>query len=64
MPTICSAEMFAAISDVPIAHQGKFAAGEEVVLAVLDVPRFLARNPLRERENRYGIDQYDGDIDV
>ena len=24
MPTICSAEMFAAISEAPMAHQGRF----------------------------------------
>ena len=62
MPTICSAEMFAAISEVPMAHQGRRATGQEVVLRVLLVLALLARHPLRQYENSDRVDRQDGDV--
>jgi hypothetical protein len=61
MPTICSAEMFAAISDVPMAHQG-CAGSEEIVLRVFLMRALFARHPLREYKNSDRVDRQNDDV--
>jgi hypothetical protein len=58
MPMICSAEMLAAISEAPMAHQG----GQEVVGGVLLVPALVAGNPLGQAEDGDGVDRQDDEI--